>query len=76
MTYLSSTAWEGIVQQYRDFLPVTESTPIISLKEGNTPLIRAANITGDTLKGIDLYFKFDGANPTGSFKDRGMAMAI
>jgi threonine synthase len=76
VTYLSSTAWEGIVRQYRDFLPVTESTPIISLKEGNTPLIRAANITGEALKGIELYFKFDGANPTGSFKDRGMAMAI
>ncbi len=75
-TYLNRTAWEGIVRQYRDFLPVTESTPIISLKEGNTPLIRATNISDDILKGIELYFKFDGANPTGSFKDRGMAMAI
>jgi threonine synthase len=68
--------WEGIVRQYRDLLPVTGNTPIISLKEGNTPLIRAANIAGNVLKGIELYFKFDGANPTGSFKDRGMAMAI
>jgi threonine synthase len=76
VTYLSSTSWEGIVRQYRDFLSVTENTPILSLKEGNTPLIRAANITGDTLKGLEVYFKFDGANPTGSFKDRGMAMAI
>lgn len=73
---MNSIAWEGIVRQYRDFLPITESTPIISLKEGNTPLIRATNISEDILKGIELYFKFDGANPTGSFKDRGMAMAI
>jgi threonine synthase len=76
VTYLSSTSWEGIVQQYRDFLSVTENTPILSLKEGNTPLIRVANITEDTIKGLEVYFKFDGANPTGSFKDRGMAMAI
>ncbi len=69
-------ASEGIVHRYREFLPVTEKTPILSLGEGNTPLIRAVNIVRDELKGVELYFKFEGANPTGSFKDRGMAMAI
>jgi threonine synthase len=69
-------AWEGIVNQYRDFLSVTDKTPILTLKEGNTPLISASRLINSTLEGLDLYFKFDGANPTGSFKDRGMAMAI
>jgi threonine synthase len=68
--------WKGIVHQYRDFLPVTEKTPILTLREGNTPLIKARNLTVDILAGVELYFKFDGANPTGSFKDRGMALAI
>jgi threonine synthase len=69
-------AWEGIVNQFREFLPVTDKTPVLTLKEGNTPFIRAARLVQDALKGLDVYFKFDGANPTGSFKDRGMAMAI
>ncbi len=68
--------WEGIVHRYRDYLPVTEKTPVQSLKEGNTPLIKADNISASMLGGIELYLKFDGANPTGSFKDRGMAVAI
>lgn len=69
-------AYEGIVQRYRDYLPVTANTPVITLKEGNTPLIKAENLTRKALPGLELYFKFEGANPTGSFKDRGMAMAI
>lgn len=69
-------ASEGIVHRYREFLPVTDKTPILSLREGSTPFIRAVNIPGDVLQGVELYFKFEGANPTGSFKDRGMAMAI
>jgi threonine synthase len=68
--------WNGIVSEYKDFLPVTDETPVLTLHEGNTPLIKARNITEDTLKGLELYFKFEGINPTGSFKDRGMAMAI
>ncbi len=75
-TYLSDMSWEGVVHQYRDFLPVTGKTPIQSLKEGNTPFLRAVNIPKSELEGIELYFKFEGANPTGSFKDRGMAMAM
>ncbi len=73
---MSDMSWEGVVHQYRDFLPVTERTPIQSLKEGNTPFLRAVNIPKSELEGIELYFKFEGANPTGSFKDRGMAMAM
>lgn len=66
--------WEGIIQHYRDFMPVTGSTPIVSLQEGNTPLILADNLSSRL--GLKIYLKFDGCNPTGSFKDRGMTMAI
>ena len=67
--------WQGVIEKYRDFLPVSDKTPIITLKEGNTPLIKVTNL-GDLSKKLNLYFKFDGANPTGSFKDRGMTLAI
>ena len=68
--------WRGIIEEYRKFLPVSEKTPIISLAEGNTPLIRAERLARTIAPGIDLYLKFEGVNPTGSFKDRGMTMAI
>ena len=68
--------WRGLIEEYRKFLPVTERTPIITLGEGNTPLIRATRLAQKIAPGIDLYLKFEGANPTGSFKDRGMTMAI
>lgn len=71
-----SSQWRGIVREFSDFLPVTEKTPLLTLNEGNTPLIRARNLTAGALEGLELYFKFEGANPTASFKDRGMAMAI
>ncbi|WAA11387.1 threonine synthase [Fervidibacillus albus] len=64
----------GIIQKYRSFLPVTEHTPNIHLHEGNTPLIKAEQLSDKF--GIDLYFKYEGLNPTGSFKDRGMVMAV
>jgi len=66
--------WEGLIEHYREFLPVTDKTPVVTLREGNTPLIRADFLTKEI--GLDVYLKFDGANPTGSFKDRGMTMAI
>lgn len=69
-------AWRGIVYEYRDYLPVTDATPIQSLCEGGTPLVRARNLGDRLLGGLRLYLKFDGTNPTGSFKDRGMVMAI
>ena len=68
--------WRGVIEEYRKFLPVTEKTPVISLEEGNTPLIRAARLAKAIAPGVDLYLKFEGVNPTGSFKDRGMTMAI
>jgi len=68
--------WHGVIEEYRKFLPVAEQTPIVSLGEGNTPLIRAARLAKEIAPGIELYLKFEGVNPTGSFKDRGMTLAI
>lgn len=72
----SRVLWRGIIEEYREFLPVADSTPVVTLKEGNTPLIRAVNLQKKAGMDLDIYLKFDGANPTGSFKDRGMTMAI
>ncbi|KAF0817255.1 Threonine synthase [Bacillus sp. ZZV12-4809] len=66
--------WEGLIKTYKEFLPVNENTPMLTLNEGNTPLIRLDKLSRDW--GIDLYVKTEGANPTGSFKDRGMVMAV
>ena len=67
----------GIIERYQEFLPVTEATPLISLNEGNTPLILAEALPRELgLKNVRIYYKFEGLNPTGSFKDRGMTMAI
>ena len=66
--------WNGIINQYRDFLPVTDKTPIVTLNEGNTPLIYSDDLSTKT--GLKVYLKYEGLNPTGSFKDRGMTMAI
>lgn len=66
--------WPGLIEQYKEWLPVTEHTPALTLLEGNTPLIRLNTLSEKW--GIDLHVKFEGANPTGSFKDRGMVMAV
>ncbi len=67
----------GIIERYQEYLPVSEKTPIISLNEGNTPLILAETLPVHLgLKNVRIYFKFEGLNPTGSFKDRGMTMAV
>lgn len=66
--------WRGLLEHYRNYLPVTENTPDITLNEGNTPLIPFPNLSREL--GIELYGKVEGANPTGSFKDRGMVMAV
>jgi threonine synthase len=68
--------YTGLIDKYRDRLPVHDDTRIISLGEGNTPLIRLNNIPRETGKDIDIYVKYEGLNPTGSFKDRGMTMAV
>jgi threonine synthase len=70
------TLWRGIIEEYRDFLPVSDTAPVITLGEGNTPLIKASNLRQKFGLDFELYLKFDGANPTGSFKDRGMTLAI
>jgi threonine synthase len=70
-----ATARPRLVERYREFLPVTAATPIISLGEGNTPLVRIHHI-GARIGLSNLYVKYEGMNPTGSFKDRGMVMAI
>ena len=69
-------AYNGIIEHYKEFLPVTNRTPIITLLEGNTPLIRSENIPKIIGLDAELYFKYEGLNPTGSFKDRGMCMAV
>lgn len=67
----------GIIERYQEYLPVTDKTPIVSLNEGNTPLILAEALPIELgLKNVRIYYKFEGLNPTGSFKDRGMTMAI
>lgn len=66
--------YEGLLKTYRAFLPVTDRTPLITLQEGNTPLIRAERLSEEL--NLHVYFKYEGLNPTGSFKDRGMVMAV
>lgn len=68
--------WRGVVREYEKFMPVTDSTPIVTLGEGNTPLIHAQRLARRLATRIELHLKFEGANPTGSFKDRGMTLAI
>jgi threonine synthase len=68
--------WPGIIKHYRKFLPVTVKTPIITLKEGNTPLIPSRYFGKIIGTEFELYFKYEGLNPTGSFKDRGMTLAV
>lgn len=66
--------WRGVIEEYRDRLPVSKKTPVVSLREGGTPLVYACSLS-ETLE-CEVWLKFEGANPTGSFKDRGMTMAI
>ena len=69
-----SPFWPGLIEAYRSRLPVSDSTPVVTLQEGATPLVPARELSRRT--GCDVYLKVEGANPTGSFKDRGMTMAI
>lgn len=71
---MSAHQWRGVIAEYRDRLPVSSATPIISLCEGGTPLVHAETIS--KMLNNDVWLKYEGANPTGSFKDRGMTMAI
>jgi threonine synthase len=71
---MTARPWRGLIEEYRDRLPVDDATPVVSLGEGGTPLVRSEALSAET--GCDVWLKFDGANPTGSFKDRGMTLAI
>jgi threonine synthase len=72
----SAMMWRGLINEYRAFLPVSDRTPVITLCEGNTPLVHAPRLAAEIAPDCELYLKFEGANPTGSFKDRGMTMAV
>ena len=68
--------WPGLIEAYRKYLPVSSKTPIVSLQEGNTPLILSEKLSEIIGNNTKVFLKYDGLNPTGSFKDRGMTMAI
>ena len=68
--------WNGVIRKYAAYLPVTNATPIISLNEGNTPLVRVDGFVEAIGGEFELYLKYEGLNPTCSFKDRGMTLAI
>ncbi len=72
----TNNRYRGLIEAYRDRLPVPDDARVISLGEGNTPLIRLNNVGSDARRGIDVFVKYEGLNPTGSFKDRGMTMAV
>src|SRR3982751_5850523 len=66
----------GVIERYREFLPVSDATPVVSLGEGNTPLIYSPRLSEIVGRGCEVYLKYEGLNPTGSFKDRGMTVAV
>ncbi len=68
------SGWRGVMEEYREFLPIGAGTPVVTLLEGGTPLLPAPRLSGRV--NADVWLKVEGANPTGSFKDRGMTMAI
>lgn len=68
--------WPGIIERYREYLSVSDATPVITLNEGNTPLVKADNLARLINPELEIYLKYEGLNPTGSFKDRGMTMAL
>jgi threonine synthase len=71
---MTSAQWRGVIEEYRERLPVSEATPVVTLCEGGTPLVRSESLSEET--GCEVWLKYEGANPTGSFKDRGMTLAI
>ncbi len=71
---MAAVGWRGVIEEYRPFLPVDEGTPVVTLQEGATPLLPAPKLSERV--GAEVWLKYEGANPTGSFKDRGMTLAI
>jgi len=72
----TTSGYKGVIQRYMEYLPVNDKTPIITLCEGNTPLIYSSFLSSQLGAGFQVYLKYEGLNPTGSFKDRGMTLAI
>src|SRR2546426_7884023 len=72
----AARVWGGLIEHFRDRLPVRSSDRVVTLNEGNTPLVRADRLAAVVAPGIELYLKCEGQNPTGSFKDRGMTVAV
>src|SRR6476659_87545 len=75
-TAVQQARGRGVIERYRDFLPVSSSTPVISLGEGSTPLISCRRLSERVGHGCQVHVKYEGLNPTGSFKDRGMTVAV
>src|SRR5438034_10608925 len=75
-TTTKSQRSRGVIECYREFLPVSADTPIVSLGEGNTPLIYSLRLSERVGRGCEVFVKNEGTNPTGSFKDRGMTVAV
>src|SRR2546430_4389528 len=75
-TSIQFQGWQGVIHRYASYLPVTDTTPIITLNEGNTPLVRVRNFVEAIGGQFELYLKYEGLNPTCSFKDRGMTVAV
>jgi threonine synthase len=75
-TTTKSRQSRGVIERYREFLPVSPATPVVSLGEGNTPLIYSARLSERVGRGCEVFVKNEGVNPTGSFKDRGMTVAV
>lgn len=73
---MTQPAWQGVIHRYRDFLPVGPDEQIVTLSEGNTPLVRADRLAAEIAPGVEIYLKLEGLNPTASFKDRGMTVAV
>ena len=71
---MARPGWQGLIEEYREYLPVSATTPVVTLLEGGTPLLHSPALSARL--DADVWLKFDGLNPTGSFKDRGMTMAI
>src|SRR5713226_6797793 len=66
----------GVIDRYREYLPISDSTPVVSLGEGNSPLVCSAKLSARVGRGCEVFVKNEGVNPTGSFKDRGMTVAV
>ena len=74
MTQPGAHQWRGVIEEYRDWLPVSDETPVVTLREGGTPLVESGWLSQTT--GCSVWLKVEAANPTGSFKDRGMTVAV